>query len=81
MQYFLRVLIAQPLGPGTTNFSEPRKAEVQLLRITLLRASVNKGKKKAGVLEYGSSASLAHPLARGSYFGLITPQVAGMVAS
>jgi len=35
MQYFLRVLIVQPLGPSTTNFSELR---FHVIRETLLRS-------------------------------------------
>src|SRR5918993_898075 len=72
------------------NFAESPKGEVR--RIPIPRTPVNKGKEKAGDPFFRTPASLPHPLARGKqgltpsavkgcYFGLITPQVAGMVAS
>jgi hypothetical protein len=61
-------------------------------RTHLPRTSVNKGMKKGRDPYSRTLASLPHPLARGKralpnaiegcyFFGLITPQVAGMVAS
>src|SRR5215208_5409487 len=74
------------------NFLELRKAEVQLRRITIPRRWVNKGKKKGrgpvlqdpGLITLPPSLEESGTLpsaVKRCYFGLITPQVAGMVAS
>ena len=44
------------------NFVELRKSEVQLLRIRLLQASVNRGKRKVPVISWGN-----HDNCRGSF--------------
>jgi hypothetical protein len=70
-----------------------QNAGYRLPRIPLPRTPVNKGKEKAGDPYFRTPASLPHHLARGKQgltpsavkrcylFGLITPQVAGRVAS